>query len=89
MADRKTVSLSFRVSGENAKQLEDLSRATDRPRSWLLERALNDYLETHAWQVAHIRRGLEELDSGRGVAHEKVEAWLRTWGSTEEIGPPE
>ena len=89
MAEHKTVSLSFRVSGENAKQLEDLSRATDRPRSWLLERALNDYLETHAWQVAHTRRGLEELESGRGVAHEKVEAWLRTWGSTDEIGPPE
>ncbi len=89
MAEHKTVSLSFRVSGENAKQLEDLSRATDRPRSWLLERALKDYLETHAWQVAHIERGLEELESGRGVAHEKVEAWLRTWGSTKEIESPE
>jgi predicted transcriptional regulator len=89
MAVQKTVSLSFRVSGENAKQLEDLSRATDRPRSWLLERALKDYLETHAWQVAHTRRGLEDLESGRGVAHEKVEAWLQTWGSVNETEPPE
>jgi predicted transcriptional regulator len=67
----------------------DLSRATDRPRSWLLERALKDYLETHAWQVAHTRRGLEDLESGRGVAHEKVEAWLLTWGSVNETEPPE
>ena len=89
MADQKSDSLSFRVTGENAKRLEELSRATDRPRSWLLERALEDYLDPHAWQVAHIHDGLEALESGRGVAHEKVEAWLRTWGSTDEIGPPE
>jgi predicted transcriptional regulator len=88
MADGKTVSLSVTLSGENAKRLQDLSRATNRPIFWLLERALENYLETHAWQAAHIERGLEALEAGRGVAHEKVEAWLCTWGGADEIEPP-
>jgi predicted transcriptional regulator len=32
------------------------------------------------WQLEEIRAGLRELDEGRGVAHEKVSAWLRSWG---------
>ena len=60
----------------------------DRPRSWLLERALDDYLELQAWQVAEIRKGMEEIHQGRGVPHEEVVAWLETWGTGGETEPP-
>jgi predicted transcriptional regulator len=33
------------------------------------------------------RRALEDIKAGRGVPHEKVVAWLKTWG-TPEAGPP-
>jgi predicted transcriptional regulator len=86
MAD--TVSLSFRVSKDTAERLEQLAAAMDRPRSWLLGRAVDEYLEAQAWQVAEIRRGMEEISHGQGVPHEKVVAWLETWGTDEETEPP-
>lgn len=67
-----STSLSFRVSKETAKRLDALAEATDRPRSWLLEQALESYLEVQAWQVEHIRQGLAELEAGQGIPHEEV-----------------
>jgi predicted transcriptional regulator len=86
MAD--TISLSFRVSKDKAEQLEQLAAAMDRPRSWLLGRALDEYLDVQAWQVAEIRKGMAEIRQGKGIPHEKVVAWLETWGSDEETEPP-
>lgn len=77
-----TTSLSFRVSEETAQRLDALAEATDRPRSWLLEQALDSYLEVQAWQVERIRQGLADLEAGRTVPHEEVAAWLKSWGGT-------
>lgn len=84
----ETVSLSFRVSKEKAARLEQLANAVDRPRSWLLERALDEYLDVQSWQIAQIRQGMQELRDGKGIPHEEVEAWLETWGSDSEEEPP-
>ena len=83
-----STAVSFRIPPDKAEQLEALAKQTDRPRSWLLEQALDAYLEAHAWQVRHIREGLAELRRGEHVAHEEVVDWLATWGSASgEDGP--
>jgi predicted transcriptional regulator len=79
-----TTSLSFRVSEEAAERLDALAEATDRPRSWLLEQALDSYLEVQAWQVEHIRQGLADLEAGRTVPHEEVAEWLKSWGGAKK-----
>jgi len=84
----RTVPLSLRISEQKAREIETLAKATDRSKSWLLEQALDAYLETQSWQVARIERGLAELDRGEGVAHEGVAEWLSGWGSDREGNPP-
>lgn len=81
-------SLSFRVAEETANQLDALADSTERPRSWLLEQALEQYLERQNWQVAHIQHGLRELDAGASVDHAKVADWLQSWGTDSETEPP-
>ncbi|MBE9558018.1 MAG: CopG family ribbon-helix-helix protein [Proteobacteria bacterium] len=88
MGETKTVQLGFRVHPEKAKLLGELSISTDRPRSWLLEQALDSYLETQAWQIAHIEEGLADADAGHMVSHERIREWLVTWGSENEGEPP-
>jgi predicted transcriptional regulator len=34
------------------------------------------------------RRALEDIKAGRVIPHEKVVAWLKTWGTPEEGPPP-
>lgn len=36
-----------------------------------------------------VARGVESLDAGKFVEQEKVEAWLKTWGTDAEIPRPE
>lgn len=85
----KSVPLSFRVSETIAVQLDELATAMDRPRSWLLERALEEYLDVQKWQIAQIKKGMQEMREGKGIPHEDVVAWLETWGTDEEREPPQ
>lgn len=84
----QSVSLSFRVSPEKAAELQSLAETTDRSKSWLLEQALERYLEEQAWQLAKIDEGLADLEAGRVIEHERVVAWLKSWGKPDELDPP-
>ena len=84
----RTVPLSLRISEQKAREIETLAKATDRSKSWLLEQALDAYLETQSWQVARIERGLAEIDRGDAVPHEEVAEWLSGWGGAGENEPP-
>jgi len=84
-----SVSLSFRVSAEKAAALDKLANATERPRSWLLEKALESYLETQAWQVAHVEQGAADFRAGRYYDHDVMKEWLLSWGTDNELEPPD
>ncbi|MBT3552376.1 MAG: ribbon-helix-helix protein, CopG family [Rhodospirillaceae bacterium] len=83
-----STSLSFRVSPEKVEELDHLAKSMDRKRSWLLERALDAYLAEQARQLADIEAGLADLDAGRTISHDKVAAWLKSWGTDNELDPP-
>ncbi len=84
----RTVPISLRISEKKAHEIENLAKATDRSKSWLLEQALDAYLETQTWQVARIERGLAEIDRGASRPHEEVAKWLSGWGLDGEGDPP-
>ena len=81
--------MSFRASVESARKLDRLTKATQRPRSWLLQQALDRYLEDQSWQIEHIEQGLDELRAGAGVPHQQVADWLASWGGDDEGPAPE
>ena len=89
MGSERTVTLAFRVPQEKAAALEKLAASTDRDKSWLLEKALDAYLLSQAWQIEAIEGGVADADAGSVVPHEKVREWLLSWGRDEELPPPE
>lgn len=86
MKGDKSTSLAFRVSLEKAKRLEELAAATDRPRSWLLEQALDQYLDLQAWQVEQVELAIAEMDAGQGIPHDEIKEWLLGWARDGETG---
>ncbi len=80
MARPETQAISFRIPAEKINALERLAGATDRPRSWHIEQALDSYLEMQSWQIAQIEKSISEMDAGQGIAHEEIEKQLRGWG---------
>ncbi|HKZ96580.1 MAG TPA: ribbon-helix-helix protein, CopG family [Hyphomicrobiaceae bacterium] len=65
--------LAFRIDPEKKQALDELAQLLDRDRSFLINEAIEQYLDVNAWQVDLIERRLAEADSGApGVPHEEV-----------------
>ena len=64
--------ISFRADAEKIDALDSLAAAQDRPRSYLINEAISNYIELHAYQDALVRKGLEEMRKGRLVSHGEV-----------------
>ena len=80
--------LSLRLAPDVKKLLEALADRTGRSKSFLAAEAITAYVEAEEWQIGEIQKGLEELDRGETVRHERVSKWLRSWGKAPEGKPP-
>jgi predicted transcriptional regulator len=80
MSRPETQAVSFRIQSEKVDELERLAKATDRPRSWHIEQALDAYLDLQTWQVAQTRQSMAEMDAGYGIPHEDIKKELLSWG---------
>lgn len=59
-------------------RVNKLAAALERPRTWVIERAMAAYLDDQEWQVARIREALDDVRGGtaRLIPHEQVMAKL-------------
>lgn len=88
MARPETQAISFRIRAEKIDALERLTKATDRPRSWHIEQALDAYLDMQTWQIAQIEKSITEMDAGQGIAHEEIKKELLDWGKATRAKRP-
>jgi predicted transcriptional regulator len=72
--------ISFRAAAEKIDTLDSLAAAQDRPRSYLINEAITNYIELHAYQDALVRKGMAEMRKGHVVSHEEVVKRLRRSG---------
>ena len=73
-------SLSMRLPSELADQLAALAEATGRTKSFLAIRAIQDFVEREAWQVAEMKKGLLEADAGDFATDEEMASLDAKWG---------
>jgi predicted transcriptional regulator len=78
MAAEKTI--SFRADAGKIESLDELAAAQDRPRSFLINQAIENYIELHAYQDALVRKGMEEFQKGKVVSHTEVLSRLKRTG---------
>lgn len=76
--------ISFRADAAKIDELDELAAAQDRPRSYLINEAIKNYVELHAYHDALVRKGLTEMRTGRVVSHEEVEKHLKKTGRARE-----
>ena len=77
---RNEKTISFRADPDKIEALDSLAAVQDRPRSYLINEAITNYIELHAYQDALVRKGLEDLRKGRVVSHEEVVKRFRKTG---------
>jgi predicted transcriptional regulator len=69
--------ISFRARADKIDALDSLAATQDRPRSYLINEAITNYIELHAYQDALVRKGLEEMRKGRVVSQQEVVTRLK------------
>lgn len=83
-----STTLSVRIDVDTKKRLEALAKRARRSKSFLAAEAIAAFVEAESWQLDEIQTGIKELDEGRGVPHEDVANWLRSWGRKRERKAP-
>ena len=70
---------TIRVSPALQDRLDAIANAIDRPRSWVVNRALEVFVASETWQIEEIKRGLAEADAGEFATDAEVEAAFEKW----------
>ena len=64
--------MSIRVDKEMRDALDAIAGTLDRDRSYVVNAALDHYIEMNRWQTAHIQQGLREAEAGKFASQEQV-----------------
>ena len=74
MATEKTTTV--RMEGRTLKRVDGLAHAMSRSRAWVINQAVERYLDYEEWFVAEVKRALKEAERGRTVEHKTV---IKRW----------
>ena len=85
----KPASLSVRLEPELDKELSAVAARLDKPKSWVVQQAVKEFIELQLWQMSAIEKGLRDSEVGRVIPHEQVVAWVELWGRADELPMPE
>jgi len=68
---------SVRLDPNKRKQLDSLAASMDRPRSYLVGQAIDQFLDYHVWKRERVEEGRAAADRGEFVAHDDLFEELR------------
>jgi predicted transcriptional regulator len=77
-----TENVTVRMQPETQKKLGKIAASLDRSRNWLINQAVEQYLELYDWQTEQIRHRLHEAENGgKFIAHDdamrRIEAKIK------------
>ena len=71
--------ISFRISEDKVAALDSIASAMDRDRSYLLNEAVESYLQDQQRFATLVEEGREDLRQGRFLSQDEVERKVSEW----------
>ena len=68
-----TAAFTLRLNEATLDALDRLAEKTERSRSWLATKAIEDYVALNAWQIGKIEAGIAAADRGDFASDDDVE----------------
>ena len=82
-APTKTRSVTAHVPVDLAERVDDIAARLERSKNWIIKQALAAWLDQEEERSRLTREALADVDAGRVVDHQAVQAWAdrqhRTW----------
>ncbi len=71
--------ITFRLDKEKSEALDAIAEQNMRDRSFVLNEAVNAYLDAHQWQIEHIKKGLRQAQAGQFASEKEVRKSFARW----------
>ena len=71
--------LTLRLDSRLKRQLDRLSKAMRRSRSFVAAEAIREYVALNQWQINEIKKSLGEADRGEFASSQEVQQTLKKW----------
>ena len=71
--------ITLRLDTEKKEALDAIAEVTDRDRSYVLNQAIEAYLDAHQWQIQHIQKGLRQAQAGQFASEKEVAGAFARW----------
>ncbi len=84
-----SVQLSVRMDPDIKARLEKEARLEDRSASYIIQKALDQYLSVKERRRQDFDDAVAEADKGIFVSGEAVERWVLSWDTKNELPEPE
>jgi predicted transcriptional regulator len=68
--------ISLRIPADLLQKLDRIATIVERPRSWVLLRAIRQFLANEGQEILDVQEGIEQLDRGEGIPFDQVMAEL-------------
>jgi len=82
---------TVRLQAETEQHLEALANKLQRSKGWVINQALNEYIEKQQLEQDRWKQTLEAMESaaqGKVVDASEVNEWLNNWGTENEKDAP-
>jgi len=71
--------VTFRLDATKKAALDAIAAGMDRDRSYVLNQAIDAYLDVNRWQVEHIEQAVREADAGDFASEQEVAEAFARW----------
>ena len=87
-APTKTRSVTAHVPVDLAERVDDIAARLERSKNWIINQALAAWLDQEEERSRLTREALADVDAGRVVDHQAVQAWADSLGTDNPLSVP-
>ncbi len=88
MAHTETKVLTAHVPLPLAEKVDQMAARLERSRGWIVKQALSAWIDQEEERSRLTREALADVDTGRVIDHQAVQAWADSLGTEEPLPMP-
>lgn len=71
--------ISLRIEDKTIDEIDKLAKVAKRDRTFIINEAIEAYLDVHDWQLRRIDESIAQADAGKFADSKDVEKVLKKW----------
>jgi predicted transcriptional regulator len=87
-ATAKTRSVTAHVPVELAERVDEVAERLERSKNWIVKQALSAWLDQEEERSRLTREALADVDAGRVIDHQAVQAWAESLSTDTPLPVP-